>query len=330
MASQARYFSLRKSELISVLIILAFCATSGPVRSQGTSAPQSPSSQSSQQSSSNQGQPGSQIKQKIYSSPQQAADALYGAARSGDENSLMAILGPDAKDVVMWTDDAETRKAELDQFAQKYGQMHRLVNEPDNETTLYVGAENWPLPIPLVQKNGMWYFDAGLGRREIMFRRIGENEIDTIDTLHALVGAENEYDFQNSEYASRLTSNSGKHDGLYWEGAKTMDDSPVGPSLAQASLERSDRQPLHGYLFKILTSQGPKAPGGARNYVVNGKMTGGFAFVAFPADYRVSGVETFLICQGGEVYEKDLGPMTEQIAESMTTFNPDSTWTKID
>lgn len=330
MANQAKRFSAVRGVIISALVVAVPCVTSVAARGQNNAPSKAPSNPPSQQGSSNQGQSSSQAKQKTYSSPQQAADALYAAARNRDEDALMVILGPNAKDVVVWTDDPEARMTELEDFAQKYGQMHRLVKEPDNETTLYVGAENWPLPIPLIEKDGMWYFDADLGRREIMFRRVGENEIDTIDTLHALGDAEHDFYSQNSEYATRLTSDAGKHDGLYWEGSRSPDDSPVGPFLAQASFERSDRKPLHGYFFRVLTSQGSKAPGGVLNYVMNGKMTGGFAFVAFPAEYRASGVETFMICAGGEVYEKDLGPTTTQTAKSMTSFNPDSTWTKID
>ena len=330
MASQAKHSFKVPGGIASILALLALGLTSGVAMCQDAFAQQSPSSKSAPADTSKPAQASAQAKPKMYSSPQEAADALYAAARSHDEDGLMLILGPSAKDVVVWTDDPEARMDEIDEFAQKYAQMHRFVKEPDNETTLYVGAENWPLPIPLVQKNRMWYFDCDLGRREIMFRRIGENEVDTIATMHALVDAENDFYSQNSEYANRLTSDAGKHDGLYWDGAKSMDDSPVGPFLAQASIERSDHKPLHGYFFKILASQGPGAPGGARNYVVDGKMTNGFAFIAIPAVYRSSGVETFLICQGGEVYEKDLGPATAQAAKTITSFNPDSTWTKID
>ncbi len=248
---------------------------------------------------------------------------------------MLLILGSDAKDVVVWTDDPADRNADVELFAEKYGQMHRLVKEPDNETTLYVGAENWPLPIPLVEKDGAWYFDANLGRREILYRRIGENELETVDILHAMVDAENEYYSQTGdssgdhEYAHRFNSDPGQRDGLYWPGSKEPDESPIGPYLAQASFNRPDRKPLHGYYFRILTEQGPMAPGGARKYIVDGKMTGGFAFVAFPASYRSSGVMTFIVDQDGVVYEKDLGSVTGQLAKAMTVFNPDLTWTKV-
>ena len=272
---------------------------------------------------------------KSFSSPQEAAEALYSAARNHDEDGLLLILGPDSKDVIVWTEDPANRKADADLFVEKYGQMHRLVKEPDNETTLYVGAENWPLPIPLVEKDGAWYFDSGLGRREILYRRIGENELETIGVLDALVDAENEYYSEvadsagDHEYARKFNSEQGQRNGLYWPGSKEPDESPIGPYLAQASYNRSDRKPLRGYYFRILTEQGQQAPGGARKYIVDGKMTGGFAFVAFPAGYRVSGVMTFIVNQGGVVYEKDLGSMTTQLAKSLSVFNPDSTWTKV-
>lgn len=326
--------------------LLAFAVSSSMALSatgqdkQAPSAQASPKSSPSQSSSqtkpqSAQAQPSSQQKQKAFHSPQEAAEALYAAARNHDEDGMLVILGPDAKDVVVWTDNPEDRKADTDLFVEKYGQMHRLVKEPDDETTLYVGAENWPLPIPLVRKNGAWYFDSGLGRREILYRRIGENELETVDNLRAMVDAENEYYSQMSdsggvqEYARRFTSTEGQRDGLYWSGSKGPDEPPIGPYLAQASYDRSDRKPLLGYYYRILTEQGPKAPGGARKYIVDGKMTGGFAFLAFPAEYRVSGVMTFIVDQDGIVYEKDLGPMTAQLAQKMTACNPDSTWNKV-
>lgn len=343
MSRHGEQMFVMKSWLIAVALFTAFAwvplsakAQNAPP-SQSQSSPKSSAAQTPSQSKtpSSQAQPRSQPKMKTFSSPQEAAEALYAAARNHDEDGMLVILGHDAKDVVVWTDDPADRDADFDLFVEKYGQMHRLVNEPDNETTLYVGAENWPLPIPLVQKNGAWYFDSSLGRREILFRRIGENELETVDILHALVDAENEYDSQIAdssgahEYASRFNSGEGQRDGLYWPGAKNPDESPIGPYLAQASFNRSDRKPMHGYYFRILNEQGPKAPGGARKYVVDGKMTGGFAFVAFPAEYRSSGVMTFIVGQDSVVYEKDLGPMTAQLAKTMTAFNPDSTWTKV-
>jgi DUF2950 family protein len=278
---------------------------------------------------------GPRPKQKSFSSPQDAAQALYSAAQNHDEDGLLVILGPDARDIIVWTDSPADRKADVDLFVEKYGQMHRLVKEPDNETTLYVGAENWPLPIPLVEKEGSWYFDSGLGKQEILYRRIGENELETIDVLHAMVDAENDYYSQVADsdgvhqYSLRFNSEPGRHDGLYWQDSNGSNESPIGPYLALASYNRSDRKPFRGYYFRILSGRGPQARGGAQDYIVNGKMTGGFAFVAFPAVYRSSGVKTFIVDESGAVYEKDLGAVTTQIAKSMTVYNPDSTWTKV-
>ena len=275
-------------------------------------------------------------KQKTFSSTQDAANALYDAARNHDENAMLVILGPEAKDVVLWTQDPAERKSDIDLFVQKYGQMHRLVKEPDNETTLYIGAENWPMPIPLVQRGNEWYFDSNLGRQEILYRRIGQNELETIDTLHDLVDAENDFYSQSAgitgstQYAQKFDCDQGKHDGLYWPEGKNMEESPIGPYLAQASFGSPKHRPFRGYYFRILTEQGPKAHGGAQKYVVNEKMTGGFAFVAFPAEYQHSGVKTFIVDQNGVVYEKDLGLQTLNIAKSMTAYNPDSSWTKVE
>jgi len=343
MARYLERFSTLRVWLTALLAIAVYagappCSTGqDKPASPAESSPKNSAPQTSSQSKAHasQAQPSSLPKPKTFSSPEEAAAALVAAARNHDEDGMLVILGPDAKDVVVWTEDPGDRKADVDLFVEKYGQMHRLVKEPDNETTLYVGAENWPLPIPLVEKNGAWYFDSALGRQEILYRRIGENELETVDILHALVDAENEYAAQMAdstgvhEYARRFNSDQGRRDGLYWPGSREPDESPIGPYLAQASFNRSDRKPLHGYYFRILTEQGPKALGGARKYIVDGKMTAGFAFVAFPADYRSSAVMTFIVDQDGVIYEKDLGPMTTQLAKTMTAFDPDSTWTKV-
>jgi hypothetical protein len=317
--------------LASVVVIFAAAGT----RASAQSAAQLPAKSKapaprSQTTQSQSAQP--QPNQKTFPSPQEAASALYSAARSNDENALLAILGPDSRDIVLWTDNAEDRKAETDQFAKKYDQMHRLVKEPDGETTLYVGPENWPLPIPIVQVHGVWYFDTALGKQEIVYRRIGENEIETIDVLRAIVEAQKEYYSKAPPgdgahvYAAQFDSSQGARDGLYWPSA--ANDSPLGPYLARASYSRSDRVPLHGYYFRILTAQGANASGGSKSYIANGKMTGGFAVVAFPAQYRASGVKTFIVNQDGIVYERDLGQMTTQLVATMKAYNPDSTWHK--
>ncbi len=329
-------FEIKLLLLASCVLAMTFIAfaqdkpASQPAPSTNSAAPQNSSMPKKGSSAT---PAGSAEKQKTFSSAQDAANALYEAARNHDENLMLVILGPKSNDVILWTKDPEERKSDIDLFVQKYGQMHRLVEEPDNETTLYVGAENWPMPIPLVQRGKDWYFDADLGKQEILYRRIGKNELDTIDTLHAMVDAENDFYAQmadmpdGSQYASKFDCSPGKHDGLYFPNAKKMDESPIGPYLAQASFSRQDHKPLSGYYFRILTEQGPKARGGARKYIVNGKMTGGFAFVAFPAEYRSSGVKTFIIDQNDVVYEKDLGPQTMDIAKNMTAYNPDLSWT---
>ncbi|HEX8895016.1 MAG TPA: DUF2950 family protein, partial [Terriglobales bacterium] len=268
--------------------------------------------------------------QKTFSSPKEAAQALYDAARNHDEKALIAILGTGARDIVLWTDDQSERYAQDDVFAKKYEQMHRFVAEPDNETTLYVGAENWPLPLPLVERNGVWFFDSDLGRKEILFRRIGENEMDAISALSGIIAAQNQFNAATGEYAQHLNCSAGQHDGLFSpENGNDMGKNPLGPYLAEASYTRSDRVPFHGYYFLILTAQGPHAHGGAHSYIVNGKMTGGFAVVGFPAVYRSSGVKTFIVNQYGMIYEKDLGPKTSEIASAMKAYDHDGTWARV-
>lgn len=268
--------------------------------------------------------------QKTFSSCERAANALYDAARNHDEKALIAIVGPGARDIVTWTDDQSERYAQDDVFAKKYEQMHRLVAEPDNETTLYVGAENWPLPLPLIERNGVWFFDSDLGRKEILFRRIGGNEMNAMDALRGIITAENQFNAETGEYAQHLNCSEGQRDGLFsHENGNDADKNPLGPYLAEASYTRSDRVPFHGYYFLILTAQGPRVHGGAHSYIVNGKMTGGFAVVAFPAVYRSSGVKTFIVNQYGMIYEKDLGPKTSEIASAMKAYDHDGTWARV-
>jgi hypothetical protein len=327
-----------RSSLVTLAAVLlgTFLVVSGRSPAQSTSSQNSPAvhTSASQAASS----PRSRAQRKTFLSAQEAADALYIAAKKHDESSLLAILGSDALDIVEWTDNSADRNAEDDQFAKKYEQMHRLVKEPDNETTLYVGAENWPLPIPIVERDGSWHFDCSLGRREILYRRIGENEMNTIDALRGTFDAENQYYTNSAEagtnavekYAQRLTCSRGQHDGLFSPANGSDNDSnAIGPYLAQASYDLSDREPFHGYFFRILTAQGPHAHGGASNYIVNGKMTGGFAIIAFPAAYRSSGVKAFIVSQDGRIFEKDLGPRATHLAAAMKSYDPDGTWTLV-
>jgi hypothetical protein len=319
---------------LAAVLFGAFVVVSGRAPAQTTSPLNSPHEHASISQAGY--SPRSHAQRKTFPSAQAAAEALHTAAKNHDENSMLVILGPDAHDIVVWTDDLADRAAEDDRFARKYDQMHRLVKEPDHETTLYVGAENWPLPIPIVERDGSWYFDCSLGRREILYRRIGENEMNTIDALRGAFDAENQY-YANSghaganaleEYAQHLNCSQGQQDGLF-SLAIDNESNAIGPYFAQASYDRSDREPFNGYFFRVLTAQGPHANGGTRNYIVNGKMTGGFAFVAFPAAYRSSGVTTFIVNQDGRIFEKDLGPGTTQLAAVMKSYDPDVTWTLV-
>ena len=327
-----------RSSLVTLAAVLlgTFLVVSGRAPAQSTSPQNSPAAHASASQAAS--SPRSRAQHKTFPSAEGAADALYAAAKKHDESSMLAILGPDARDIVVWTDSSADRIAQDDQFAKKYEQMHRLVKEPDDETTLYVGAENWPLPIPIVERDGSWYFECSLGRREILYRRIGENEMNTIDTLRGAFDAENQYYANSAEastnavegYAQHFTCSQGQHDGLFSPASGSDNDSnAIGPYLAQASYDRSDREPFHGYFFHVLTAQGPHAHGGARNYIVNGKMTGGFAIVAFPAAYRSSGVKTFIVSQDGRIFEKDLGAKTTQLAAAMKSYDPDGTWTLV-
>jgi hypothetical protein len=278
-----------------------------------------------------------QAGQETFSSAGKATKALVSALQSDDESALLKILGPNAKKIISSGDPTED-KSNRKEFVQKYHQMHRLVDEPDGKTTLYIGAENWPTPIPLKQKNGAWYFDTAAGEKEILYRRIGRNELSAIQVCRELVDAEKEYYGQphdgnsGNQYAQKLSSDSGKHNGLYWEVSAGEGESPIGPMLAAAAAEADSSEkkpdPFMGYYFRILTEE--KVAGTIRNYIVDGKMTRGFAFIAYPAEYRVSGVMTFMVDQDGIVYEKDLGPRSETIAKKLTRYDRDTSWRKAD
>jgi len=276
--------------------------------------------------------------QQAFASPKEAVDALVSAAKAEDMNQLTRVFGPDAQ-AILYSGDPVADKQTRDKFLQKYNQMSRLVKEPDGSVDLYLGAENWPFPIPLVKKNAGWVFDTATGKKEILYRRVGRNEFDTIDTLQALVDAQREYASQprdggEKQYAQKIMSDPGKHNGLYWPTAQGQPPSPAGPLLAEAFSEGYRKQkgptPFHGYIYRLLLTQGPNAPGGTRNYAVNGKLTGGFAILAYPAEYRNSGVMTFVVNQDGKIYQKNLGPGTEKIASGITTYNPDKTWGLVD
>lgn len=295
--------------------------------------------ESAQHRSTSSSFPAPQPGQQTFSSAAQASQALVAAVKNDDEESLLKILGANSKTIVSSGDEAED-KDDRAQFAQKYQQMHRLVTEPDGTTTLYIGAENWPTPIPLVHRGSSWYFDTAAGKQEILYRRVGKNEISAIQACGELVDAEKEYHGQlhdgdsTPQYAQKLFSDPGKQNGLYWQTSSGEAASPIGPMFASASYSstmnqaQASPQPFEGYYFHIL--KGEKASGTARDYIVDGKMTRGFAFVAYPAQYRSSGVMTFIVDQDGIVYEKDLGPKTDQLARKMTLYDRDSSWRKAD
>lgn len=250
-----------------------------------------------------------QAGQKTFSSAQEAAHALAMAAKNNDEKAMLVILGPSGKEVVSSGDQVEDADSRAN-FAKRYQQMHRLVNEPDGTTILYIGAENWPTPIPLLHKAGIWYFDTEAGKKEILYRRIGRNEMSTVRICEELVAAQKEYaDQHNGEYAKKIFSDEGQHDGLYWKAADGEPQSPIGPLVADAVVkayaesQHGEPTPFRGYYFHILTAE-----------------KSGFAFVAYPAEYRSSGVMTFIVNQDGVVYEKDLGRKTEAAANAMKKY----------
>jgi len=276
--------------------------------------------------------------QKTFSSPEAATQAVAAALRKDDRTELLAIFGKDAQGILTGSGDPIEDKNSVEQFLKSYDQMHRFSHGPDGKLFLIVGAENWPMPIPLDKNSSGWYFDTPYGKQELIYRRIGRNERSTIGTLNAIVVGEHQYYDQNpskdatKQYARKILSTEGMQDGLYWKTAPGEPDSPIGPLVAEASLEgyrnikQGQRVPVRGYVFKMLTKQGADASGGAMDYIVDGKMTGGFAVLAYPAKYRSSGVMTFLVDAEGNVMQKDLGPKTSELAEAIDSYNPDSSW----
>ena len=275
--------------------------------------------------------------QEAYQSPEEAASALAAAVKVGTKGAILKVLGNNAEEIIESGDDvadAETRQ----RFLSAYDAKHSVKAE-GNKATLILGADDFPFPIPLVNNKGGWEFDAAAGRREILYRRIGRNELDAIQTCLAFVDAQNEYAEKDrtgdgaGTYAQRIVSSPGKKDGLYWRDDR--EPSPLGELAAQAAEEgykvgTEGSAPYHGYFYRILKGQGPDAPGGALNYVVKGKMIGGFALIAYPAEYGNSGVMTFMVNHAGTVYQKDLGARTDFVAKRVILFDPDQTWKKVD
>ena len=276
--------------------------------------------------------------QQTFASPAQAGAALHDAAKSGDQVALMAIFGPDMTDAVLFSGDPVKDGNALREFASAYETMNRWGKINGGGQMLYVGAENFPFPVPLLQtSSGQWYFDTAGGTDEILARRIGRNELVAIAAIGALANAQQEYftgtraGGQTKQYAQKFASDEGKQNGLYWSDSSGRTPSPLGQlgdfaKDAGYTNPGGTPQPFNGYIFRILTKQGNTAKGGAKDYIVNGKMTGGFAILAYPAEYQNSGIMTFLIGTDGVVYEKDLGAKTVDTAAAMTEYNPGDGW----
>jgi hypothetical protein len=277
------------------------------------------------------------VRQQAFASPEKASEALAAAWHEGSRKQLLKIFGPDGVKLVS-SGDVVAEKAARARLADAYDAGHRIERKDEKHAFLVIGKDEFPFPIPLVEQNDSWRFDTKAGVEEILDRRIGRNELNAIGVCRAYVESQREYASADRigdghhQFAMRIVSSGAKHDGLYWQAKEGEEDSPFGPLIASAAAEgygtsfADMRAPYHGYFYKILTRQGARAPGGALDYVRNGRMTGGFALVAFPAKYGDSGIMTFIVNQDGIVFEKNLGPDTAKIARQMTEYNPDRTW----
>jgi hypothetical protein len=280
-----------------------------------------------------------QTAQPTFATPEEAIHAIGDAAEHNDSAAMLKLLGPSAKDLVAPADDAGAREDRAN-FARMLHEKMQVERDPTNpnRVTFVVGQEDWPFPVPLVRnKAGKWYFDSAQGKVEVLARHIGRNELNAVEVCRGYVEAQMAYanvdrDADgNLEYAQKIVSSPGKQDGLYWEGQPGSLVPKSFAAAAEAAAEAGKKmEPYHGYYYRILKAQGPAAEGGAVNYVVKGEMIGGFALVAWPAEYGVSGVKTFIVNHRGMVYEKDLGPTTATLARQMTQFNPDKTWHAVD
>ncbi len=272
--------------------------------------------------------------QTTFADPKEALQAVIKACKSDDTDTLLKIFGPDGKDVVLSGDPSDDKDGRA-KFVQAAAKKSKIIPDPKNSDRmiLSIGEQDWPFPIPLVRKENRWSFETSEGKQEILARRVGSNELNAMEVCRAYVEAQFEYAQTHKrngvpEYAERITSSPGKTDGLYWDPAKDLPpcEVPKGFAQAAAGMSMEKREPYRGYYFRILTAQGPDAHGGAMNYIVGGSMIGGFALVAWPAEYGVSGVQTFIVNHDGIVYENHLGPETAQIGSEMTEYNPDPTW----
>jgi hypothetical protein len=278
-----------------------------------------------------------QASPKKYASPDDAGKGLFEAAKSGNQETVLAIFGPGAKELV-YTGDAAEDKASLDGFVRAYQVMNRWRKLGDGTELLLVGVDNQAFPIPLKSAAGQWYFDAAAGKEEILARRIGRDEIVAIDACGALADAQEQYFAQKhggvKQYAQKFISDAGQQNGLYWQSPEGSPRSPLGPLVSFATeegltIKSGAAQPFYGYYFRRLDEQGSNAKGGAKPYVVKGKATGGFAYIAYPAKYDDTGLKTFIVNQDRVVFEKNLGKDTVNLAKSITEFNPDNTWTAL-
>jgi hypothetical protein len=276
-----------------------------------------------------------------FATPEAAVSALAAATSAKDTNALRVLFGSAAED--LQNPDRVQATNDLNEFTTAFNQAQRIVRTSDSKCVLYVGANSWPFPIPIVKKDGQWFFDAEAGKDELLSRRIGDNELSTLAAVRAYVEAQREYAAKDRdgdevlEYAQKIRSTPGTKDGLYWPPELDGEVSPLGPHAAQAQAqgyfrsgpreEGAQPEPFHGYFFKILTRQAKSAPGGKYHYIVNGNMIGGFALVAWPAEYGNTGIMTFIVNQQGRVYQKDLGPKTAEAAAAMNSYNLDKTWT---
>ncbi|UFS71700.1 DUF2950 domain-containing protein [Geomonas sp. RF6] len=279
-------------------------------------------------------------RQVSFSSPEEAAQALFAALKNSDEARLAEILGPGSESLIS-SGDVVADRAGRAELVKLYEAKNHLDMVQGNKAVLLVGAQDYPLPIPVVKQGESWIFDTNAGRKEILNRRMGKNELEAIEILDAYVEAQREYSARAhapgrpSEYAQQLLSTPGKKDGLYWEAKEGEEESPLGPLVAQAAREGYMKPegkwpvPFHGYYFRILKGQGRNAPGGAFDYVVNGRMVRGFGMVAYPARYGASGIMTFIVNQDGVVYQKDLGQDTPKVAPGMQLFDPDKSWSEV-
>ena len=281
-----------------------------------------------------------QAREKVFASPEEAVKALADAVKAENMAELNAIFGPAGREEISSGDAVEDR-AGRQRFLKAYETKNALIRDGDAKVVLQIGAEEWPFPIPIVKRGEKWSFDTRKGKEELINRRIGRNELNTIQTCLAYVDAQREYAVKDRdgdglfEYAQKFVSTPGKKDGLYWEAKAGEEESPFGDFAARATREgyrKTNNKPVpyHGYYFKVLKAQGRNAPGGAYDYIVNGKMIGGFALVAYPAQYGSSGVMTFIVNHDGVVYQKESGQNTEKTAQAMKLFNPDSTWKKVE